>query len=1139
MATKWVYEFSEGSKDMRELLGGKGANVAEMTRILGTERVPGGFTITTEACVAYMREDGFPDGLDDQIDEALGALEERAGKKLGDAEDPLLVSVRSGARESMPGMLDTVLNLGLNDDSVQGLATKTENERFAWDSYRRFVQMFGNVVHGIEGKRFEDEIKRVKSDRGVKDDTELDVEALQELTHSFKELYEFPIEPREQLEQAIRAVFDSWNGERAATYRRINRIPDDWGTAVNVQQMVFGNKGDDSGSGVAFSRDEVTGAPEPSGDFLINAQGEDVVSGVRNTLDISDLDRVLPEVHKQLMEILRELERHYGDMQDTEFTVEEGQLYMLQTRNAKRPAQAAVRFAVDAVGEGLLDKAQAMQTIDPETLDALLHPTFDPQAEYDVLASGVAASPGAAVGEIVFTAAAAVQAAADGRDVILARPFTEADDVAGFHAAKGIVTSEGGKASHAALVARGMGVPAVTGASDLEIDVSAGEVRIDGTTLHAGDRLAIDGTTGSITTDDVPLVEPGVGDAFDTVLKWADELRTLRVRANADTPEDARKAREFGAEGIGLCRTEHMFFGEDRHEKMVQVILADEVEERRKRLDELAPLQQGDFEGLFEAMEGLPVTIRLLDPPLHEFLPDPDDLPEGPQQDRARSLAGGQPDARHARRAPRDPLSGDLRDAGPGDDARGQGGARPHRRDAPPRGHDPARRLRARARPHARRDRARRPRGGHGAPGRLHDRDDDRAAAGVLPGRPDRRGGRLLLLRDQRPHPDRAGLQPRRHRGQDPRPLHRAEDLRSLAVRDDRRAGRGADAAHGRVAGPQDQAGHQARRLRRARRRPRLDRLLPPLGYRLRVLQPVSRAGRPRRRRPGGRARRVELDGHAGHRLDLEQQVGQHESGHLDQRARRRALHVDELVADDADGGQAGHVDDEDRELHDVGPRGATGRQGVADVLEGQPGLRLPVAGRGRGPVGGDGDLPGGPHEAARRGQAHDVAVARGGGEGGRRCEFDRGHGFDSIGRPVAPSFDAEGDAAMPDLQFLEPASFGPSTLPFSQGVRAGNLLFIAGQGAVDDDGNLAGPGDIREQTRVTLDRVRRVCEEAGGDLSNVVTATVFLTDLANFGVYNEAWVEAFGDHRPARATVEAGLLFDMLVEVQAIAVVG
>ncbi|MGZ4268641.1 MAG: pyruvate, phosphate dikinase [Solirubrobacteraceae bacterium] len=635
--TQWVYRFEDGSREMRDLLGGKGANVAEMTRVLGPERVPAGFTITTQACVAYMRDDGFPDGLDEQVDAALKALEEQAGKTLGDSEDPLLVSVRSGGRESMPGMMDTVLNLGLNDESVQGLAARTGNERFAWDSYRRVVQMFGNVVLGLEGERFEDEIKRIKADRGVKDDTELDVDALRELTETFKGFYEFPSQPREQLDRAIRAVFDSWNGDRARSYRRINRIPDDWGTAVNVQQMVFGNKGDTSGSGVVFSRDEVTGEPEPSGDFLINAQGEDVVSGVRNTLDISDLKREMPEVHAQLMEILRTLEKHYQDMQDAEFTVEEGRLYMLQTRDAKRPAQAAVRFAVDAVAEGLLDKAGALATIEAERLDALLHPTFDPKAEYEVLARGVAASPGAASGEIVFTAKEAVQAGEDGRDVILVRPFTEADDVAGFHAAKGILTSEGGKASHAALVARGMGVPAVTGA-DLEIDLSAEEVRVNGTRLGAGDRISIDGTTGCITIDDVPLVEPEVSEQFETVLDWADELRTLRVRTNADTPEDAARAREFGAEGIGLCRTEHMFFGAERQKLMVAAIMASDTEERRERLAELLPHQQEDFEGLFEAMAGLPVTIRLLDPPLHEFLPHPDDLPEGPERDRAASL---------------------------------------------------------------------------------------------------------------------------------------------------------------------------------------------------------------------------------------------------------------------------------------------------------------------------------------------------------------------------------------------------------------------------------------------------------------------------------------------------------------------
>src|SRR3954469_25617978 len=617
--TRWVYDFADGSREMRDLLGGKGANVAEMTRILGPDKGPAGFTITTEACVAYMKGDkAFPDGLDEQVAEALKRLEQHAGKTLGDAHDPLLVSVRSGARESMPGMMDTVLNLGMNDDSVAGLAALTENERFAWDSYRRFVQMYGNVVMGVEGEKFEDAIKAIKKDRGVTEDTELDVDALRQLTEEFKGFYEFPSDPQEQLQGAIRAVFDSWLGDRAVEYRRINRIPDDWGTAVNVQQMVFGNKGDTSGSGVAFSRDEVTGEPEPSGDFLPNAQGEDVVSGVRTPKDISELRDWQPEVHTQLMEILRTLERHYADMQDTEFTVEEGRLYMLQTRNAKRPAQAAVRFAVDAVSEELLTREAALLTIEAEKLDALLHPTFDPNADYKVLARGVAASPGAASGAIVFTADDAV-AATD--DVILVRPFTEADDVAGFHAAKGILTSEGGKASHAALVARGMGVPAVTGAGDLSIDLQEGTVTVGDTVLGEGDHIAIDGTTGAITVEEVPTIEPELTEHFETVLRWADELRTLGVRTNADTPHDAQKARELGAGGIGLGRTEHMFFGEDRQQKMVDVILAEDTETRRKCLDQLLPLQQQDFAGLFEEMAGLPVTIRLLDPPLHEFLP--------------------------------------------------------------------------------------------------------------------------------------------------------------------------------------------------------------------------------------------------------------------------------------------------------------------------------------------------------------------------------------------------------------------------------------------------------------------------------------------------------------------------------------
>jgi pyruvate,orthophosphate dikinase len=632
---QWVYDFAEGSKDMRELLGGKGANVAEMTRVLGADKVPAGFTITTEACVAYMKAgQKEPKGMAEQVEKALERLQKHAGKTLGDDEDPLLVSVRSGARESMPGMLDTVLNLGLNDSSVEGLARATENERFAWDSYRRFVQMFGNVSHGIPGEQFEDAIKEIKQDRGVKDDTELDADALKVLTSRFKELYEFPQDPKEQLEQAIRAVFDSWTGERAVQYRRLNRIPDEWGTAVNVQQMVFGNKGDTSGSGVAFSRDEVTGAKEPSGDFLPNAQGEDVVSGVRNTKDIAEMKEWLPEAHKQLMEILRTLEKHYKDMQDTEFTVEEGQLFMLQTRNAKRPAQAAVRFACDAVDERLLKKEEALTTIDPGSLDALLHPTFDPKAEFEVLATGVNASPGAAKGEVVFTAADAVAAEQEGRDVILVRPFTEADDVAGFHAAKGILTSEGGKASHAALVARGMGRPAVVGASALAIDLKGKVITVNGTKINEGDRIAIDGTKGCVTLEDVPLVDPEVNEYFERVLKWADEFRRLGVRANADTPEDAKKARELGAEGIGLCRTEHMFMAEDRQPKMRAMIMADDEEGRREALAELLPFQQEDFEGLFEAMKGLPVTIRLLDPPLHEFLKNLPDLRA--QVERAR-----------------------------------------------------------------------------------------------------------------------------------------------------------------------------------------------------------------------------------------------------------------------------------------------------------------------------------------------------------------------------------------------------------------------------------------------------------------------------------------------------------------------
>ena len=581
--------------------------------------------------------------------------------------------------------------------------------------------MFGNVSCGVPGERFEDVIAEVKAEHGIELDTELDAAALRDLTGRFKALYDFPQDPHEQLRRAIHAVFDSWTGTRAVEYRRINRIPDDWGTAVNVQQMVFGNKGDTSGSGVAFSRDEVTGASDPSGDFLPNAQGEDVVSGVRTPRDIAEMKAWLPDAHAELLEILKRLEHHYKDMQDTEFTVEDGRLFMLQTRNAKRPAQAAVRFAHDAVNEGLLSKREAIATIDPDRLDALLHPTF--AGDTEVLARGVAASPGAAVGEIVFTAEAAVTAAREGRDVILVRRFTEADDIAGFHAAKGILTSEGGKASHAALVARGMGVPAVTGAGVL-VDVAAGELQLDGRTLGAGDRIAIDGSAGAVLSATARLVEARTNADFEQILGWADEIRRLGVRANADTPEDAQRARALGAAGIGLCRTEHMFMVEVRQPKLRAMIMAADEGGRRVVLAELLPFQQQDFEGIFEAMKGLPVTIRLLGPPLHESLPNLVDLAADVERARieeADELAELELLlARTEAISEANPMLGTrgcrlgilypemLRDAGEGDHAGGHG----DEPTADPGDHDPARRLRAGARDHARSRRPCRDRGG-------------------------------------------------------------------------------------------------------------------------------------------------------------------------------------------------------------------------------------------------------------------------------------------------------------------------------------------------------------------------------------------------------------------------------------------
>ncbi len=631
--------------EMRELLGGKGANIAEMARLGPPIKVPAGFTVTTEACIAFLAADGaISEDLGRQVERALGELEREAGRRFGDPSNPLLVSVRSGARVSMPGMMDTVLNVGLGDEAVGGLAERTQNERFAWDSYRRLVQMFGNVVAGIDGSLFEAAIREARTRRGAAHDTELEVDDLRGLVGEFKRIFraqagtEFPQDPRAQLTEAVAAVFRSWNGARAVEYRRLNGIPDDWGTAVNVQQMVFGNTGEESGSGVAFSRDEITGEPSPSGDFLRNAQGEDVVSGARDTDDLDEMAAILPEAHRQLLEIVERLETHFRDMQDVEFTVEEGTLYMLQTRTAKRPPQAAVRVAADMVEEGLLSREEALAKIDAAKLEALLHPSFDPEFDLDPLARGVPASPGAAKGRIVFTAERAVEWAARGERVILVRPFTEADDVAGFHAAKGILTSEGGKASHAALVARGMGRPCICGVSALDIDLETGQMTVNGTVLREGDSIAIDGASGVVSVQDVPLVETAMDRYFQIVLGWADELRRLEVRANADRPVDALEARRLGARGIGLCRTEHMFLGDDRQAEMKQMILAEDEASRRAALAKLEPLQRADFEGLLTAMTAMPVTIRLLDPPLHEFLPRAEDL--AVEIERSVSAAG-------------------------------------------------------------------------------------------------------------------------------------------------------------------------------------------------------------------------------------------------------------------------------------------------------------------------------------------------------------------------------------------------------------------------------------------------------------------------------------------------------------------
>jgi pyruvate, orthophosphate dikinase len=627
---KYVYAFEEGSKEQKFLLGGKGANLAEMTK-LGLP-VPPGFTITTDACNDYMKlVHRLPEGLMDEVAAAREALEKKMGKHLGDADDPLLVSVRSGAPFSMPGMMDTVLNLGLNDHSVQGLARQTQNERFAQDSYRRFVQMFGKIVLDVPGELFEEALHDLVEQKGLSVETDLSAEDLKVLVAKFKEIVrgetgvDFPSEPLEQLRYAIEAVFKSWNGKRAQDYRRFEGIPDDLGTAVNVQTMVFGNKGDDSGTGVAFTRNPSTGEDSPYGDFLPNAQGEDVVAGIRITEPLDAMANDFPESHEQLLGVMRLLENHYRDMCDIEFTVEQGRLFMLQTRVGKRTAAAALRMAVEMEEAGLIDKQEAVLRVQPAQLDQLLHPQFDPKAEYAVLAKGLNASPGAAVGKVYFTADEAEARHEAGERVILVRPETSPDDLHGMIAAEGILTSRGGLVSHAAVVARGMGKPAICGADAVKIDLTARRFVAADTVVSEGDVISISGTTGEVVVGEVPVVTPEPTGHFATILGWADELRRLKVRTNADLPEDAKKAREFGAEGIGLCRTEHMFLG-DRLPIVQRMILADTPDEEGAALEQLRAQQEEDFVGILEAMDGLPVTVRLLDPPLHEFLPDHEEL---------------------------------------------------------------------------------------------------------------------------------------------------------------------------------------------------------------------------------------------------------------------------------------------------------------------------------------------------------------------------------------------------------------------------------------------------------------------------------------------------------------------------------
>ncbi len=890
---RYVFDFSEGDASQRDLLGGKGANLSEMTN-LGLP-VPPGFTITTKACRTYLETGAEPPELGAEVDEHLAALEKEMGRTLGQPDHPLLVSVRSGAAVSMPGMMETVLNIGLNDSSVEGLAEMSGNPRFAWDSYRRLISMFGNTVLDVERSDFDHALDSLKESVGVESDLDLSVEDLEKLVSTYKTIIcdqtgaDFPQNPRDQLDLAVRAVFSSWNTDRAKIYRRQERIPDELGTAVNICAMVFGNLGDDSGTGVCFTRDPASGHRGVYGDYLPNAQGEDVVAGVRNTLPLTALGETDPEAYEQLLSIMSTLESHYKDMCDIEFTVEAGKLWMLQTRVGKRTAGAAFRIAVQLVDEGVIDMDEALRRVTGAQLAQLMFPQFDKDGDKSLIAKGMGASPGAAVGKVAFDSATTVEWAAQGEDVILVRRETNPDDLRGMIAAKGVLTSRGGKTSHAAVVARGMGRTCVVGVEALRVDPRLKEVRTpDGLHIAEGDTISIDGSTGEVFAGAMPVTASAVMEALSTatpegdedsddehvelvgavarIMEHADAAARMHVRANADTPEDAKRAREFGAKGIGLCRTEHMFLGA-RRKVVERVILAANDEQRDAALQELLPLQRDDFLGIFEAMDGLPVVVRLLDPPLHEFLPDLTTL----SVKVAVAEALGEPDEEAAallkevqRHDEQNPMLGmrgvrlglvvpglfllQVRAIAEAAATLKQRGLDPHPEIMVPLVADVKELsiIRAQALSHDRGGRG----GGRRRP-RLHDRHDDRASARRDDGERDRRRGRVLLLRHQRHDADHLGFQPRRRRGGVLPAVHRGRDLRRQPVRVARRRRRRTDRGDGcarRQAGP---PGPGTRDLRRAWRGPGVHPLLRVDSARLRLLLAVPRPGGP----AGGGAR--------------------------------------------------------------------------------------------------------------------------------------------------------------------------------------------------------------------------------------------------------------------------------------------